>query len=143
MEPRDLDTISRATKTTTDPILKYRFRTSAKIDMELSFRKVSAGFSFNYFSNMVNIDKVFEDEIIINYNNTSMNTHKYIFPGLKEYRAEHNKGEYFIDARLSWQFNANSKLSVIVKNILNREYMIRPGDVQAPRNIALQYSFLM
>jgi len=143
MEPRDLDTISRATKTTEDPILKYRFRTSAKIDMEFSFRKVSAGFSLNYFSNMINIDKVFEDEIIINYNNSSLNTHKYIFPGLKEYRAEHNKGEYFLDARLSWQFNANSKLSVIVKNVLNREYMIRPGDVQAPRNIAFQYSFLM
>lgn len=145
MEPQDLDTISRATKTTNDPMLKYRFRTSAKIDMEISFRKVSAGISFNYFSNMVNIDKVFEDKIMINYNGSivPIDPPMYIFPGLKEYRAEHNTGEYFYDVRLSWQFNANSKLSVIVKNLLNREYMIRPGDVQAPRNIAIQYSFRM
>lgn len=149
MEPRDLDTISKATKTTSDPMLKYRFRTSAKVDMEISFRKVSAGISFNYFSNMVNIDKVFEDQIIISYNGGTMpavdqnGKPLYIFPGLKEYRAEHNTGEYFFDARLSWQFNANSKLSVIVKNLLNREYMVRPGDVQAPRNITFQYSFRM
>ena len=149
MEPRDLDTLSKATKTTDDPILKYRFRSSAKVDAEISFRKVSAGISFNYFSNMVNIDKVFEDQIMITYNGITVpaldqnNQPLYIFPGLKEYRAEHNKGEYFFDARLSWQFNANSKLSVIVKNLLNREYMVRPGDVQAPRNIAFQYSFRM
>ncbi len=143
IEPRDLDTISRATKTTDDPILKYRFRTSAKIDIEVSFRKISAGISFDYFSNMVNIDKVFEDEVEITYNNSPLKTGKYIFPGLKEYRAEHSKGEFFFDARLSWQINSNSKLSVILKNMLNREYMVRPGDVQAPRNITFQYAFRM
>jgi iron complex outermembrane receptor protein len=143
MEPLDLDTLSRETKTTTDPILKYRFRTTAKIDMEVSYRKFTGGISFDYFSNMVNIDKVFEDEIIIQYNGNKLPTGKYIFPGLKEYRTIHNKGEYFFDARLSWQLNANSKFSIIVKNLFNREYMVRPGDVQAPRNITVQYSFRM
>lgn len=143
IEPRDLDTITQASKTTTDPILKYRFRTSAKIDLEVSYRKISGGISFDYFSNMINIDKIFEDEVILNYNNSTLKTGQYIFPGLKEYRKIHDKGEYFFDARLSWQINANSKLSVIVKNLLNREYMIRPGDVQAPRNITFQYSFRM
>lgn len=143
IEPQDLDTISKSTKTTDDPILKYRFRTSAKVDVEVSFRKISAGISFDYFSNMINIDKVFEDEIEISYNNFPFKTGRFIFPGLKEYRSEHNKGEYFFDARLSWQINTNSKLSVILKNLLNREYMVRPGDVQAPRNITIQYALKM
>jgi iron complex outermembrane receptor protein len=143
IEPLDLDTISLATKTTTDPILKYRFRTTAKVDVEVTYRKLTAGVSFDYFSNMVNIDKIFEDEVLINNMQPSPGKPIYIFPGLKEYRATHNKGEYSFDARMSWQMNANSKFSIIMKNILNREYMVRPGSVQAPRNITFQYAFRM
>ena len=59
---------------------------------------------------------------------------------MKEYRQRNEGGEYYIDMRVAWDINANSKLAIVLKNALNREYMIRPGDVQPPRNITLQYS---
>lgn len=59
---------------------------------------------------------------------------------MKEYRKNHNGPEHIFDARISLNLGSGSKFSLVVKNIFNKEYMLRPGDVQAPRNYALQYS---
>ncbi|NVO02277.1 MAG: TonB-dependent receptor [Bacteroidetes bacterium] len=141
--PIDLDVNRDSLKTTDANILKYRFYHSAKIDLEVTYRKFTAGVSAEYNSNIINIDKAFEDPLFyadgvtpIIQNGDSV----YIMPGLKDYRAKHNKGDIVLNVRLSYQILESSKLSIVIRNLLNREYMIRPGDVQAPRNIALQYS---
>jgi len=110
--------------------LKYRFLHSVKGDIELDFHKIKAGISFNYHSFIKNIDKAFEDPIILGMP---------IFPGLKEYRQKHNKGNFTLDLRFSYQISFSSKISLILKNALNNENMERPGDIQPPRNLALQY----
>ena len=115
-------------------ILKYRYYHSVKADFEISIYNVTLGINFQYTSNMVNIDKMFGEEIIPGLPSTV------IMPGLNEYRAEHNKGYDVIDVRGSYDITKKIKLGVIVKNLLNREYMARPGLIEAPRNIALQYS---
>ena len=112
-------------------ILKYRSYHSVKGDIEFNYNKLSTGLSFIYSSQMINIDRIFEEEIIAGIDP--------ILPGLKEYREENNNGYYIIDYRVSYQVTEFSKLSIIVKNILNEEYMGRPGDIRPPRNVALQY----
>ncbi len=136
IKPEDRD------KTTArNDMLKYRFYHSAKADAEVTVRKINIGFSAIYNSFMVNIDKAFEDSLRfpngnpIIFNGQPM----YILPGLREYREKNNKGYVVFDARLGLDLNKNSRISVVVRNILNKEYMIRPADVQAPRNYALQY----
>lgn len=62
---------------------------------------------------------------------------------MKEYREEKKGGDYYLDFRIAWEINSNSKFAIVLKNVLNREYMVRPGDVQPPRNVALQYSLRM
>jgi len=140
--PIDLDVNRDSLKSTNDNLLKYRFYHSAKADFEISYKKVTAGISVDYHSYMINIDKAFEDTVRwANGNPIIQNGEAVMFmPGLKEYREKHNKGDIVFDFRISYQVQESSKISVIVKNILNREYMLRPGDVQAPRNIALQYA---
>jgi iron complex outermembrane receptor protein len=110
-------------------VLKYRFYHSAKGDVELDISKFSTGLSIIYNSKVINIDQVFEEKIL----------GQELLPGLKEYREQHDKGFVSFDIRFSYQVTESSKLAIIIKNLFNREYMGRPGDIQPPRNIALQY----
>ncbi len=126
MIPVDLnsDSIYRSTKTTNDDFLKYRFSHSAKSDLEIGFRKLSLGFSYLYVSHVNNIDKYFEIG--------------FIMPGLKAYREEHNKGYHLFNFRLNYKPSESYNLGIHLKNAFNKEYMIRPGDIAAPRTIVVQ-----
>ncbi|MFH0894089.1 MAG: TonB-dependent receptor [Bacteroidota bacterium] len=128
------------TGTSETNILKYRFYHSAKADFEVTWKHFIFGLSGIYYSNMVSIDKALQDPIIpLNPALPDSILDKYrILPGLKNYRAKHNKGHVIFDARLSYQLNDVVRCSVILKNVFNKEYMGRPGDVGAPRNITLQ-----
>lgn len=140
--PTDLDVNRDSLKSNGSNVLKYRFYHSVKADFEVAYKDISAGINLDYHSFMINIDKAFEDTlrlpdgspIIIN------NVPQMFLPGLKEYREKHHTGDIVFDFRLSYQITETSKISIIVKNVFNREYMLRPGDVQPPRSIALQYA---
>ncbi|NOX85225.1 MAG: TonB-dependent receptor [Chlorobi bacterium] len=121
MNPQDLsaDTVS---------ILKYRYKHSFKGDVEFNFKRFSTGISFIYQSFMERIDKAFEEKIL----------GIEIFPGLKEYREKNNTGAVVFDLRASYLFTPATRVSLIAKNIFNKEYMGRPGDIQPPRSITLQ-----
>lgn len=110
-------------------LLKYRFKHLAKADVEVNYKKYSVGFSCRYNSFMKNIDKIFEEPIAGS---------TYILPGLKAYRENFNKGSLVFDVRVGYKFSDKYRLGFMVNNILNTEYTSRPGDVQAPRNYALQ-----
>ena len=127
-------------KGTDAEILKYRSKHIAKGDAEIGFRKISLGFSYMYFSKIINIDEAFEEELMIPIGSIVIPSGTYILPGLKEYRKNHNGPEHVVDARISMNFGSGSRLAFVIKNIFNKEYMLRPGDVQAPRNYSLQYT---
>lgn len=134
--PVDLvdDSTYLAGKSTSDNILKYRFYHSVKGDFELSFGRFGVGLTYVYTSHMVNIDKTFEGELIPGIPSTA------ILPGLKDYRDSHNKGYSVLDFRVSFTPTEDARFALLVKNILNKEYMSRPGLIEAPRNVALQFS---
>lgn len=111
---------------TSSNMLKYRFNHMAKADLEFVYKNFSFGWSIRYNSNIVNIDATFEEPLVIK--------------GVKEYRRNHNKGDIVSDARISFQASKNSKISLVSANVFNSEYMERPGDMQPPRTVAIQYS---
>jgi outer membrane receptor protein involved in Fe transport len=47
------------------------------------------------------------------------------------------------DIRASFNATEEFKVNIIANNVLNTEYVSRPGDIQAPRNfiVQLQYQF--
>jgi len=62
-----------------------------------------------------------------------------IFQGLKSYRQIHDKGSTVLDLRLAYNFPKQIRLSLLINNITNREYMGRPGDIRPPRSFQLQF----
>lgn len=132
MNPLSLNTDSNYVKTfsdSTSTVLKYRFKHLVKADIEAKWKGFSLGVSARYNSYMENIDRIFEDEITGGL---------YILPGLKEYREINNRGNLVFDARVGYEFLDHYRVGFIVNNVLNEEYVTRPGDVKAPRNFILQ-----
>lgn len=134
MNPVSLNTDSAYQATFSDSgstVLKYRFNHLFKADIEATWKGFSIGASARYNSFMSNIDDVFEREVLAG-------TGIYILPGLKEYREENNSGSFVMDARIGYSINEHYRVGFIVNNILNAEYVTRPGDIQAPRNFIIQ-----
>ena len=105
-------------------MLKYRFRHIARLDAEIELiDKLVLGAAFNYYSYMDNVDQFFVSYI----------------DGLEQYRLEHNSGDLVIDTRAAFKITPKSKITLVIENILNREYSLRPAKVDAPRNYTLQY----
>jgi iron complex outermembrane receptor protein len=132
MNPVSLNQDSAYISTFSDPestTLKYRFKHLVKADVEATWKGISLGASARYNSFMSNIDRIFEEEIVPG---TS------ILPGLKQYREKNNKGAFVMDARVGYSFAEHYRVGFIVNNILNAEYVTRPGDIQAPRSFILQ-----
>jgi outer membrane receptor protein involved in Fe transport len=126
-------------------LLKYRNKTMFKNDVQLSYHGFAVGWSSRYSSVMANIDNRFEKPLIYDlgippntpfYNDPKIN----ILPGLKAYRDSHNQGTWVHDFRVSYQASAHLKFSFLVNNILNVEFMSRPGLIEAPRTFIFQMS---
>lgn len=103
-------------------ILKYRYKQLFKGDIEINPGLWMFGISARYNSFMENIDKAFEQ----------------LIPGVKSYREEHNEGDWVWDLRAGYRITDQFRFSVIVRNLLNHEYMGRPADMQPPRSYTLQ-----
>jgi len=104
-------------------ILRYRFRNTARFDIETDLKRFTIGYSCSYNSFMDKIDNVFNIFI----------------QGLEEFRAKHDNGIWVSDARLAYKIDDHSTVALIGKNIFNLEYALRPGLMDAPANITLQY----
>lgn len=114
---------------TSSNLLKYRFRHLAKADVEATWKGFSLGMSARYNSFMSNIDRIFEGDIVPG---------TAILPGLKEYREENNKGALVFDLRTGYKITDSYRVGFIINNLLNAEYVTRPGDIQAPRSFIVQ-----
>lgn len=127
------DSIYRSTfSDTTTNMLKYRFNHMLKGDLEVGYRDFSVGISCRYTSFMRNIDAIFEQ---------ALGPDEYILRGLKEYRELNNKGLAIVDLRVGYKLNEKVRLSFIVNNVFNTEYVSRPGAIQPPRMYMLQAMF--
>jgi len=126
------DPIYRASfSDTSTNMLKYRFKHLAKADIQATYKKWSIGGSMRYNSFMKNIDRVFEVGVL----GTEL------LVGMQHYRQQFNRGIFVFDARLSYEIKKGVKLNFIANNFLNAEYASRPGDLQAPRNFAIQLQY--
>jgi len=135
-----IDQFARASfaNTSSDPsgnILKYRMQHLIRVDAGLTWRNITAGGSFRSNSHMQNIDQAFaqlEEQLPAVFN-----------PGIRRWRSSHTKGDFVIDARLGYQITDKHKVAVVVSNLLNREYAIRPLAIEEGRLIVVQYSLTL
>jgi outer membrane receptor protein involved in Fe transport len=129
-------TILTYNNTSSDPtnnILKYRFQHLLKVDLEATYSKFSLGGSVRYNSFMQNVDKIF---LVLDTGAVNL-----LPTGITQYRLDrYGKGTYVFDARFSYKINEKTKVAVIINNLLNKEYMIRPLVIESPRTFAIQYT---
>lgn len=124
-----MDPINLNPDSTGNRILKYRYHHSAKGYFEMEKGKFSVSLNFSYHSFMERIDEAFEEKIL----------GQEIFPGLKQYRKDHDQGAIVFDGSIAYRLTPSSKVAFMVKNLFNKEYMGRPGDIRPPRSVGVQY----
>ncbi len=110
-------------------ILKYRVQSLLKADVQITWKRFSTGLNGRYYGYMKNIDQFFYD--ILDGGMFGVNT------GIKKYREEHNTGTVIVDYRVSYALRS-FKFSVIVNNLMNTEFSLRPLTVEPPRMTQLQ-----
>lgn len=143
-------TFNNSSYDTSRHVLKYRIEHMFKLDLAFTFfKKFSLGVSASYYSSMKNVDKFFFDYDIDNPNLTPFRVAVIKSLGDLPFRGyynyfhdKNNQGSLVFDARASYIINKVT-LSVIVKNLLNKSYSLRPMYVEPPRTITLQmvYNF--
>jgi outer membrane cobalamin receptor len=114
-----------------DEYLKYRRKHSVKLNLSSSRGRLDFGIGLQAGSAILNIDKVFLNNL----------TRETILPGFYDYWNDSgNRGYIVIDPQMGFSITGKFKLSVVVKNALNREYMGRPGDIMPHRNYSIRFS---
>jgi len=103
--------------------LKYRNLHNFKIDIEGTFNKFMVGMSVNYTSHMKTIDNLLG-----------------VFGQIALYRDANKDGFLKWDARMAYNFK-HFKISIVGENLLNTEYTLRPGLLEAPRNASIRLDF--
>jgi outer membrane receptor protein involved in Fe transport len=134
MDPISLSTDVAYKKTFSDStnMLKYRFRHLIKGDLQVSYKAFTIGGSVRYNSYIENIDQIFLDPFV----------GPRILKGYAAYRKERKgEGALVYDFRIAYDIQDFLKISFLINNAFNREYMTRPGDIQAPRNFAIQLNY--
>ena len=106
-------------------ILKYRIQHSVKIDAQSTYKSFMFGISAFYNSFMKEIDNVGVGALGV----------------VSKFRATHNKGDFVMDIRTGYNYKDKLTINLICKNILNREYMLRPALIEAPRNFTFQVGY--
>jgi hypothetical protein len=112
-----------------------------KADFDFTFWECfSVGLAIQYYSLMKNIDKCFyefdpQSSIAPPFvQETKMDLP---FEGLEDYMRHHRKGNWIFGLRTSIEM-WNVKLSLIINNLFNSEYSLRPMAAEAPRTTTVQ-----
>jgi hypothetical protein len=120
-------------------ILKYRFLHTVKADIEIEVGSFSSGISLKYFSKIENLDKSIQDlEDFTKQTGGTIQPIDYM-----DYYYNHNDGNYILDFRISQRFKEKHKVSLIIDNVLNQWYSLRPLKAEEMRKIILQYSLTL
>lgn len=128
MQPIDIDKMAAGGSDPDTYILKYRHKHALKADLEAEIKRFLVGAGFNFSSKMINVDNVFIDSF----------TGNLFLPGYPDYWENNNSAYLVMDARFAWNVTKFMRLNLIARNLLNKEYIGRPGDIGPPRNITLQ-----
>ena len=121
----------------TDPytqskLLYWRLRHMVKADVEIDYWKAYFGFDLNYGTVPEKIPPLFQAASTVLFGNGN---------AIQNYLSTRTHGDYWIDARAGFKINSKARLGVIVTNLTNRFYELRPGIPEAPRRYAIQFRY--
>ena len=103
-------------------ILKYRSRHTFKFDLEAEIKKFNVGLETFYASHIEAIDFIFLG----------------IVKGLGPFREQDDNGYLVNNLRAAYHLSDSVKISLLLNNIFNEDYYIRPGLMESPRNLTFR-----
>ena len=89
------------------------------------------GFSTRYYSQLRNIDVFF----------IQLDQPGLLNTGITEYRQEHTAGMFVFDARIGVKIYKALGATLIMSNLFNKEFSLRPLNLEPPRLTTLQLSY--
>lgn len=107
-------------------ILKYRSRDLLRLDLSGRWGALFAGYSIQYASHVEAIDWLFQVTLFIR--------------GIADFRAEHDHGYRLHDVRLGVDLGQWT-LQLNLFNAFNEAYTVRPGLMEAPRNLSFRINY--
>lgn len=121
-----------------DPVLKYRFEHLVNADIEFVFTikkkyRFSVAGTYRYYSYMRSVDHAFYVFDLQLLGLLGMDSW-----GAAEFRQQNSSGDHVFDIRASFDIHENIRLGLIVRNLTNRAYALRPLKINDPRTFQLQ-----
>lgn len=107
-------------------ILKYRSKHLFRCDITTRYKNFYFGYAFQYVSHVEAIDWLFQVTLFIQ--------------GINQFRSEHDHGYRIHDLHMGFEFG-HWTLQLNLNNALNEAYTVRPGLMEAPRNLGLKWTF--
>jgi len=121
----DFDSLKASQQnSSTENILKYRYRHLFKFDWESTYRNFSFGSTARYYTSIENVDQAFQ----------------VFLPGVRSYLKRQPAENWIVDLRIGWEIREGLKTTFMIRNLFNEEFMTRPADIQAPRSFMLSLS---
>ncbi len=117
---------------TTEYHLKYRPEHLAKADVMIVYKKWTLGFGASYQSVVRNVDAAFVSFPISAF-----------VPGVQESIDKELTSFTLINTRIGYKFSEHWKTNLLISNITNIEYAIRPADLGAPRTVRFQVTYTL
>ena len=115
-------------------ILKFRIQQTFRSDIQLQYRKVFTGFSVRYNSHVRNIDKAFVDL------DTGPPQPDELPTGITGWMERNRTGNWIVDVRAGLELTKQLRATVVVNNLSNEVYSLRPLSIEAPRTVQVQLS---
>lgn len=123
-------TYNNTSSDTTGFNLKYRPNHLVKGDVIFRYSKFTLGLGVSYSSQVKNIDKAF---VTFPFS--------FFVPGVQESIDQGLSSRLLINSRLGYKISDFWSVNMILSNITNKEYSIRPADLGAPRTVRLQIAY--
>ena len=139
--PKNIDTLTQITygmtSSSSSNVLKYRPTHQMKIVFNLEHKRWDFNLDYQFIAFQQNIDYAFTSPIFRGLSTA--------FEGLYQYRtaqiSDNYAGDHILNMGIGFKPVEKLKIAFIVKNVLNWEWMPRPGRFEAPRNYTLQLSY--
>jgi iron complex outermembrane receptor protein len=114
-------------------ILKFRIQDLFRSDIQAKYETLILGFSVRYNSHVRNIDQAFVE----------LDENGLFRTGVSEWMRTHKTGDWIVDARIGAQLNDQMRVMLIVNNLGNEVYALRPLAIEAPRSMQVQLSMTL
>lgn len=116
----------------TSKLLYFRMRHLFRTDFEVTYKGFYLGATLNYGSVPEKIPALFKAASNLIFNDIN---------ALDKYVARHSKGDFYMDMRAGYNFDDHFTLGLIIKNVTNRVYALRPGKIEPLRNFTIQLRY--